>query len=238
MLTFDAVTKRRSGSLHLDAVSFTAHPGRVTGLIGPNGAGKSSLLRILLGLDRATSGRALIGDREYRALARPLTVVGAALDGAGAHRSRTARAHLRWVAASNDIATSRVNEVLEAVGLTEHARRRVGQFSLGMGQRLGIAGALLGQPPCLVLDEPANGLDPDGIRWIRRLIRDQADAGHTVLVSSHLLAELEGVADDIVVLNRGQLVANGSVREVVGEHGSLESAYLGHTGGLAEGRPS
>lgn len=177
MIRCDDVSKVRGRRKILDGVGFEARPGRVTGFVGPNGAGKSSSLRILLGLDRATTGYATIDGRPYRELRNPLRHVGSMLDGAAAHPSRTARAHLGWVAASNDIPRKRVQQVLEEVGLAADANRRVGTYSLGMGQRLGLATALLGKPERLVLDEPVNGLDPQGVRWIRRLLRAHADAG-------------------------------------------------------------
>ena len=210
----------------VDDVSFTAAAGRVTGFLGPNGAGKSSTLRILLGLDRPTSGTALIDGRPYRAWERPLLRVGAMLDGPGANRGRSARAHLRWVAQSNAIPTSRVDEVLALTGLQDAAAKRIGAFSLGMGQRLGIATALLGDPDVLVLDEPTNGLDPDGIRWMRRFLRSLADDGKAVLVSSHLMSEMDGTADDVVVIARGRMVASGTAAAVKGRHASLEDAFF------------
>lgn len=177
MIAIENLVKRHGAREVLHGVSLEARPGRVTGFVGPNGAGKSSTLRCLLGLDRADSGRALIGGRPYRELREPLRTVGAVLDGSGAHPSRTARGHLGWVASGAGISRRRVAEVLDVVGLSEAAGRRVRTFSLGMGQRLGLATALLGDPEVLVLDEPVNGLDPEGIRWIRRLLRQRADAG-------------------------------------------------------------
>ena len=221
--------KRRGQRLVLDRVSFTAAPGRVTAFLGANGAGKSSTLRILLGLDRATAGTALINGAPYAALRRPLTTVGALLEGSGAHRSRRGRDHLVWLARSNGLPLRRVDQALAQVGLTAHARRRVGRYSLGMSQRLGLAAALLGEPQILVLDEPTNGLDPDGIRWLRRLVRDHAASGGTVLLSSHLIAEMAAVADDIVVINDGRVAARGPVAAVVGRHPSLEEAFFALT---------
>ncbi|GAB3623621.1 hypothetical protein GCM10027418_17040 [Mariniluteicoccus endophyticus] len=190
MIEINALRKTRGGRVVLDDIGVTARPGRITGFLGPNGAGKSSTLRILLGLDAADSGDALVDGRPYRTLRDPLLTVGSMLDGSGAHASRTGRAHLTWVARSHGIGRTRVDEVLAQVGLTDAARRRVGRYSLGMGQRLGLAAALLGRPPVLVLDEPANGLDPDGIRWLRGLLREHTDAGGTVLLSSHQMAEV------------------------------------------------
>ncbi len=229
MITIDGLVKRRSGREVLSGVSLAARPGRVTGFLGPNGAGKTSTLRILLGLDRADAGVALIDGVRYARLAQPLRTVGSCLDGSGAHRSRTARAHLRWVAASNGLPRHRIGEVLDEVGLAEAAGRRVGTYSLGMGRRLGLATALLGDPAVLVLDEPANGLDPEGIRWVRRLCRRYADAGRTVLLSSHLIGEVEGIADDSVVLHRGRVVAAGPVGEVSAGYPDLEAAFFALT---------
>lgn len=231
MLLIEQLVKRRGSRTVLDRIAFEARPGRVTAFLGPNGAGKSSTLRILLGLDRADGGRALVGGRPYRSLRDPLRTVGSMLDGSGAHRSRTARDHLAWVARSNGIRRHRVGEVLDQVGLSESGRVRVGRYSLGMGQRLGLAAALLGEPEALVLDEPVNGLDPEGIRWIRRLLRGHAEAGGTVLLSSHQMSEVAGVADDLVVLSDGRVVATGTVDEVVSGHESLEDAFFALTGG-------
>ncbi|MBU2668905.1 ATP-binding cassette domain-containing protein [Actinoplanes bogorensis] len=226
MIAIDGVS--RPGILH--DVSFEAHPGRVTGFLGPNGAGKTSTVRILLGLDRPAQGKATIFGFPYASWPRPLTVVGALLDGSGAHRARSARSHLRWMAASNGLPRSRVDEVLEIVGLTGDARKRAGRFSLGMGRRLGLAAALLGDPPALVLDEPLNGLDPAGIRWMRTFLRQCAAEGRTVLLSSHLMTELSSTADDVVVISNGRVVARGTVAEVTAGHDTLEDAFLALTG--------
>ncbi|MEZ5085695.1 MAG: ATP-binding cassette domain-containing protein [Tessaracoccus sp.] len=226
MITFDQIHKLRRGRTILENITVEVLPGRVTGLVGPNGAGKSSLLRILLGLDRPSRGRALIEGIPYARLSRPFTVVGAQLDGAGAHRARTARSHLRWIARSQQIPFGRVEEVLELIGLGSAASQRVGQYSLGMAQRLGIGAALLGDPRALILDEPMNGLDPDGIRWLRALVRERAERGCAVLLSSHLLTELEGVADDVLILRRGRLVSRSSAKQLADRCGSLEAAYV------------
>jgi ABC-2 type transport system ATP-binding protein len=223
------LSKRHGRKLAVDDVSFTVAPGRVTGFLGPNGAGKSSTLRILLGLDSAAAGTALIGGKRYQKLRNPLRTVGSLLDGSGAHRSRTARAHLSWVARSNGIRKTRVDEVLDIVGLRDAARKRVSGFSLGMGQRLGLATALLGEPEVLVLDEPVNGLDPEGIRWIRRFLKSYASAGHTVLLSSHLMTEMANTADDLVVINNGRIVTQGSLAEITAGHVSLEDAFFALT---------
>ena len=230
MLTIDSLSKRHGSRAVLTDVSFQALPGRVTGFLGPNGAGKSSTLRILLGLDRPAAGVALIAGTPYRNLHTPLRTVGAMLDGSGAHRSRTARNHLTWVARSNGIPVRRVSEVLEEVGLADAGRTRVGRFSLGMGQRLGIATALLGEPGVLVLDEPVNGLDPEGIRWMRGLLRGHADAGGTVLLSSHAMSEVAEVADDLVVIAGGRIVTTGPLADVTAGYTTLEDAFFGLTG--------
>jgi ABC-2 type transport system ATP-binding protein len=189
-------------------------PGSVTGFLGPNGAGKTTTLRMVLGLIRPTGGRATIGGRPYRHLANPSTVVGAALESSSFHPARSARNHLRIMCTVAGLPLGRADEVLATVGLTEAARRKVRGYSLGMRQRLGLAAALLGNPAVLVLDEPANGLDPDGIRWLRGLLRHLAGEGRTVLVSSHQLNEVEEIADRVVILNRGRLVRAGSIAEL------------------------
>jgi ABC-2 type transport system ATP-binding protein len=235
MITVDRISKTKGRARILYDVSFAARPGRVTGFLGPNGAGKTSTLRILLGLDRPQAGTAMVCGRPYRSLEDPLKTVGAVLDGSGAHRSRTARAHLRWVAASNGLPGSRVGEVLEIVGLTGEAGKRAGKYSLGMSRRLGLATALLGDPPVLILDEPINGLDPAGIRWMRDFLRRSADAGRTVLLSSHLMGELASIADDVVVIDKGRIVTQGTLAEVVGSHATLEDAFFALTGAEAGG---
>jgi ABC-2 type transport system ATP-binding protein len=236
VISIEHLSKRRGRTEILTDVGFTARPGRVTGFLGPNGAGKSSTLRILLGLDRAQRGTALVAGRPYAGWPRPLTVVGALLDEGGAHRSRTGRAHLRWMAASNGLPAARVDEVLELVGLGPAARKRIGTYSLGMGRRLGLAAALLGDPAVLVLDEPVNGLDAAGIRWMREFLRRRAAEGATVLLSSHLMGELAETVDDVVVIDRGTILADGTLDEVTGGHPSLEDAYFALTATGAEGR--
>ncbi|WP_344238554.1 ABC transporter ATP-binding protein [Kribbella hippodromi] len=230
MLSIHELCKRRGSREILSGLSFEARPGRVTAFLGPNGAGKTSTLRILLGLDSATSGTALVDGVPFGQLKDPLTKVGALLDGSGAHRSRTARGHLRWIAAAGGLPPSRVTEVLEVVGLTNDARRRVRSYSLGMSRRLGLAAALLGDPEILILDEPVNGLDPEGIRWIRTFLRDRAATGRTVLLSSHFLGEVAETVDDVVVIHQGKIVAQGTLPEVVGKHGTIENAYFDLTG--------
>lgn len=205
MLTINNLVKRRGTQEILSGITFEARPGRVTGFLGPNGAGKSSTLRILLGLDHATSGSALIHGKPFAELQHPLATVGAALDGSGAHPMRTGRAHLRWIACAAGLPRSRVEEVLDIVGLTKAAGTRVKRYSLGMGRRLGIAAALLADPEILILDEPVNGLDPEGIRWIRTFLRKRAEAGNTVLLSSHLMGELAETVDDVVIIKQGEL---------------------------------
>lgn len=231
MITFQDVGRVRGNRTILDNLTFRAEPGRVTGFVGPNGAGKSSALRILLGLDRKHSGSALVAGQSYATLRRPLTMVGASLGGSGAHPARRAVDHLRWVAASNAIAPRRVPEVLAQVGLSAAAKAKVRTFSLGMAQRLGIATALLGKPEILVLDEPINGLDAEGIYWIRTLLREHAAAGGTVLLSSHVMTELAEVADDVVVIAGGVIRAAGAIGEVTSGHASLADAYFHFTAG-------
>jgi ABC-2 type transport system ATP-binding protein len=214
----------------VDDVTFTAQPGRVTGFLGPNGAGKSSTLRLLLDLDAATSGQALIKGKRYRDMKDPLRTVGALLDGAGPVVERRAIDHLSWIAQSNRIPRGRVREVLDLAGLADAAKQRVKKYSLGMRQRLGLAGALLGEPEILILDEPVNGLDPDGIRWIRTFLRDYAASGRTVLLSSHLMTEMADTADDVVIINHGRIVTQGSLAEVTAGHASLETVFFALTG--------
>ncbi|MEU9208088.1 ABC transporter ATP-binding protein [Streptomyces sp. NPDC048415] len=209
------LTKEYGGRRAVDHLTFSVLPGRVTGFLGPNGAGKSTTMRLVLSLDRLTSGTATIAGRAYASLHEPLRHVGALLDAQAAHGSRTARDHLRALAASNRIPERRVDEVLEEAGLASVARRRVKTYSLGMRQRLGIAAALLGDPPVVLLDEPSNGLDPEGIIWIRELMRRLAREGRTVLVSSHLMNETASFADHLVVLGRGRLLADMPMREFI-----------------------
>jgi ABC-2 type transport system ATP-binding protein len=226
VIDVDGVTKRFGRTTAVDDLTFTVRPGRVTGFLGPNGAGKSTTMRVVLGLDRATAGRATIDGHAYRDLPEPLGRVGALLEAGSAHGGRSAHDHLWWLARSNRIGRSRVAEVLGLVGLDGVARKRVRGFSLGMKQRLGIAAALLGDPPVLLFDEPVNGLDPEGVRWIRGLLRDLAAEGRTVLVSSHLMAEMALTADHLVVIARGRLLADAPLDEVVGDAPSLEDAFM------------
>ncbi|MFZ3496103.1 ABC transporter ATP-binding protein [Streptomyces sp. 5.8] len=209
------LTKEFGRTRAVDHLTFDVMPGRVTGFLGPNGAGKSTTMRLLLGLDRITSGTATIGGRRFTELPDPLHRVGALLDAQSAHGGRTARDHLRFLAAANRIPMSRVEAVLEQSGIASAAKRRIKTFSLGMRQRLGIAAALLGDPEVLLLDEPTNGLDPEGIIWIRELMRGLAAEGRTVLVSSHLMTETAALADHLIVLGRGRLLADTSIEEFI-----------------------
>ncbi|MEU0333584.1 ATP-binding cassette domain-containing protein [Streptomyces sp. NPDC006193] len=209
------LSKDYGGRRAVDQLTFRVHPGRVTGFLGPNGAGKSTTLRLVLGLDRPTAGAATVGGRPYRELCDPLRRVGSLLDARAAHGSRTARDHLRVLAASNRIPPGRVDAVLEETGLAPVARRPVRTYSLGMRQRLGIAAALLGDPEAVLLDEPANGLDPEGIVWIRTLLRRLAGEGRTVLVSSHLMGETAAFADHLLILGRGRLLADTPVEDFI-----------------------
>src|SRR6478609_3489649 len=209
--------KRFGANRALDGMTFTVHPGRITGFVGPNGAGKSTTMRVVLGLDAPDRGTALVGGRPYRSLRRPLTHLGALLDAGALQPGRTARNHLLWLARSQGIDARRVDRVLADAGLSGAARRKAGPFSLGMRQRLGIAAALLGDPPVLMLDEPFNGLDPEGFRWIRALLAEQAARGRAVLVSSHLMGELQDTADHLVVVGRGRVIADTTVAALLAD---------------------
>ncbi|TDD55770.1 ATP-binding cassette domain-containing protein [Nonomuraea terrae] len=210
------LSKRYGRTLAVADLSFDVEPGQVTGFLGPNGAGKSTTMRMILGLDRPSGGSVLVDGRPYEELRHPLRKVGALLDAKAVHGGRSARNHLLAIAQSNGIPAARVAEVLETVGLTAVAGRRIGGFSLGMAQRLGIAAALLGDPEILLFDEPVNGLDPDGILWIRTLMRKLAAEGRAVFVSSHLMSEMAQTADHLVVIGKGRLIADTSVREFIG----------------------
>ncbi|MFR9730503.1 ABC transporter ATP-binding protein [Saccharopolyspora sp. MS10] len=220
MIEAIGLTKRYGSTLAVNDLSFTAKPGTVTGFLGPNGAGKSTTMRMILGLDRPTSGSVRVDGQQYHELTDPLRTVGALIDAKWVHPNRSAHAHLRWLARSNRIPVRRVDEVLEMVGLSEVAKRRAGGFSLGMSQRLGIAAALLGDPKILLFDEPVNGLDPEGIHWIRRFMRRLADEGRTVFVSSHLLSEMSLTAEQLVVVGKGELIAQCSTEEFVAGAGT------------------
>ncbi|MFS0714955.1 ABC transporter ATP-binding protein [Microbacterium sp. 2P01SA-2] len=215
MIVADGLTKRYGDKTAVDGVSFTVQSGKVTGFLGPNGAGKSTTMRMIVGLDRPSSGRVTIDGRDYRSLRSPLTQVGILLDAKAVHTGRSARNHLRAMAATHGIPRSRVDEVIEITGLASVAGKRAGKFSLGMGQRLGIAAALLGDPQTLILDEPVNGLDPEGVRWVRQFVRGQAAQGRTVLLSSHLMSEMALTADHVIVLGRGRVLADASIDELV-----------------------
>ncbi|MGW4898367.1 ATP-binding cassette domain-containing protein [Kitasatospora sp. NPDC004240] len=218
MIELQRLTKRYRDTLAIDGLTFTVRPGRVTGFLGPNGAGKSTTLRMMLGLDRPDEGHVRYDGTAYHRLREPLRHVGALLDAGAVQSSRTAYHHLLWLARSNRIGRARVREVLAVVGLESVASRRAGGFSLGMGQRLGIAAALLGDPRVLLLDEPVNGLDPEGVRWIRALLRGLAAEGRTVLVSSHLMGEMAVTADHLVVIGRGRLLADSSTDDFIADH--------------------
>jgi ABC-2 type transport system ATP-binding protein len=220
------LTKRYGGRVAVDGLSVRVQPGVVTGFLGPNGSGKSTTMRMILGLDTPDHGQALIGGVRYPDLNWPLKTVGALLDAGAFHPGRSARAHLAALAASNDIPGSRVEQVLRIVGLSDAATRRAGTYSLGMRQRLGVAVALLGDPGVLLLDEPVNGLDPEGIRWIRDLLRGLAAEGRTVFVSSHLIAEMALTADRLVVIGRGRLLAETTVAELAAGYDNLEDAFF------------
>ncbi|OXM51037.1 ABC transporter ATP-binding protein [Amycolatopsis alba] len=215
MIEAAGLTKRYGKTLAVNNLSFSVASGKVTGFLGPNGAGKSTTMRMILGLDNPTSGQVRIGGKQYRELKEPLRTVGALLDAKWVHPNRSARAHLQWMAKSNKIPAGRVDEVLETVGLTSVAGKRAGGFSLGMSQRLGIAAALLGDPEVLLFDEPVNGLDPEGILWIRKFMHRLADDGRTVFVSSHLLSEMALTASQLVVIGKGQLISQSSTEDFV-----------------------
>jgi ABC-2 type transport system ATP-binding protein len=209
--------KRFGSTLALDGMTFTVVPGRVTGFIGPNGAGKSTTIRVILGLDRPDAGDALVGGQLYRKLPYPLRHAGAMVDAAALQPGRSARNHLLWLAHSQRIAAARVDAVIGMVGLTDVARRKAGGYSLGMRQRLGIAAAMLGDPPVVIMDEPFNGMDPEGIIWMRGFLRSLASEGRAVLVSSHLMSELQDIAEHVVVVGRGKVLADAGVAELLGE---------------------
>jgi len=234
MIELRDLTKRYGSTLAVDALSFDVRPGMVTGFLGPNGSGKSTTMRLIMGLDRPDAGQARIGGRRYRDLRWPLRQAGALLEARAFHPGRSADAHLRALAASNGIGRRRVDEVLDLTGLAGAAHQRAGKLSLGMAQRLGIAAALLGDPPVLLLDEPVNGLDPAGIHWIRDLLRSLAAQGRAVLVSSHLISEIALLAGHLVVIGQGRLLADTSVAELSAGAASLEDAFLRLTGASSQ----
>lgn len=217
MIEVAGLTKRYGDRVAVDQLTFTVQPGKVTGFLGPNGAGKSTTLRMILGLDAPTAGTALVNGKSYADHKAPMRAIGALLEARSVHGSRTARNHLLALAATTGIGAQRVDEVIEQVGLSDVAAKRAGRFSLGMGQRLGIAAALLGDPATIMLDEPVNGLDPEGIRWIRGLLRGLAAEGRTILVSSHLMSEMALTADHLVIIGRGRLIRDVSVDDLIGE---------------------
>jgi ABC-2 type transport system ATP-binding protein len=218
MIEVRNLTKKFGSNVAVDDLSFDVQPGRVTGFLGPNGSGKSTTMRCMVGLDRSDGGSTTFAGRKYQQLGTPLHEVGILLDAGYVHPGRSGRNHLRWLAASNGLPATRVDQVLELVGMTDVAGRKLRSYSLGMKQRLGIAATLLGDPGVIILDEPANGLDPEGIRWIRDFLKHYATQGRTVLVSSHLLPEMALMADDLIVIGKGRLIEQGSVEQFVGKH--------------------
>jgi ABC-2 type transport system ATP-binding protein len=234
MIEVRGLTKRYGPTVAVDGLTFEVRPGTVTGFLGPNGSGKSTTMRMIIGLDEPDAGQAWIGGRSYRELGWPLRRVGSLLEAKSFHPGQSARTHLAGLAASNGLPGRRVDEVLDIVGLTQVARRRAGKYSLGMAQRLGIATALLGDPEVLILDEPVNGLDPEGIRWLRSLLRSLAGEGRTVLVSSHLISEMALTATDLIVIGQGRLLAQTTVAELSATSTSLEEAFLALTSGVTD----
>jgi ABC-2 type transport system ATP-binding protein len=225
VIAFQNLVKRYGKQLAVADLSANVESGKITGFLGPNGAGKSTSLRCLVGLANPTSGQATIFGKPYQEIANPLSRVGTVLDSRGFHASLTGSQNLRVMAAAAGIANSRVDEVLALVELSDAADKRVKGYSLGMKQRLSLAGAILGDPEVLILDEPANGLDPAGIAWLRNFLRNLSSSGRTILVSSHQLAEMQNTVDNVLIINKGQLIADGNMREIIGE-GSLEEAFL------------
>lgn len=215
MIEARGLTKRYGDKLAVDNISFTVEPGTVTGFLGPNGAGKSTTMRMIMGLDKPTAGTVTVAGKKYKDLSAPLCSVGALLDAKGLHGSRSARAHLTQLAVSNGIPVGRVDKVLDITGLTQVAKKRVKGFSLGMGQRLGMAAALLGDPDILIFDEPVNGLDPEGVIWVRQTCRALAAEGRTVFISSHLMSEMSQTADHLIVIGRGRILTTGPVGDVI-----------------------
>ena len=234
MIEARGLVKHYRSTPAVDHLSFDVRPGMVTGFLGPNGAGKSTTMRMIMGLDRPDAGQVRIDGKPYGDLRWPLREVGAMLEAKAFHPGRSARGHLSSLAASNDIPAGRVEEVLALTGLTSVARRRAGKFSLGMAQRLGIAAALLGDPAVVILDEPVNGLDPEGIRWMRNLLRSLAEEGRAVLISSHLISEIAMTADELIVIGRGRLLAQTTVAELSASAGSLEEAFFRLTDSVSD----
>jgi len=235
MITAEGLTKRYGAKTAVDGLDFTVQPGRVTGFLGPNGAGKSTTMRMVVGLDRPTAGGVTVNGKPYAQHRAPLHEVGALLDAKAIHTGRTAENHLRAMAATHGIGERRVREVIELTGLESVARKRVGGFSLGMGQRLGIAAALLGDPATLILDEPVNGLDPEGVLWVRRLVRSLAAEGRTIFLSSHLMSEMAQTADHLIVLGKGRIITDAPVTDVIaGNTGSRVRVRSPHASQLAD----
>jgi ABC-2 type transport system ATP-binding protein len=226
MIEARSLTKLYGRNKAVQDLSFDVPSGVVTGFLGPNGSGKSTTMRMIMGLDRPTSGTALVNGTPYQELRWPLREVGALLDAKAFHPARSAYSHLRYLAATNDVPLPRIDEVLDVVGLTSVARQRAGKYSLGMGQRLGIAGALLGDPGVLLFDEPVNGLDPEGIRWVRNLLRQLASEGRTVFVSSHLISEMSQTAHRLVVIGRGALIAETTVQDFTAQSGTIQTVRV------------
>jgi len=229
----DGLRKSFGSTTALDGMTFTVRPGQVTGFVGPNGAGKTTTMRVILGLDRPETGRALVCGQAYAHLERPLTHIGALLDASAIQPGRSARNHLLWLAHSQGLRARRVDEVIDLVGLRSAAKRKAGGYSLGMRQRLGIAAALLGDPPVLMLDEPVNGMDPEGIVWMRELLRRLAAEGRAVLISSHLMSELEDTAEHLIVVGRGKVIADTSVRELLASASPQGSASASASGSMS-----
>ena len=221
MIKVENLVKTYGSTTAVDHLDFEVKPGQITGFLGPNGAGKSTTMRMMLGLDRPDSGYVYVNGKHYRDLAAPIHEVGALLDAKAVFGKRSARKHLTWIAQAGGVDSKRVHDVLEMVGLTSVASKHVGEFSLGMSQRLGIASALLGDPPVLLFDEPVNGLDPEGIRWFRTLMKQLASEGRTILVSSHLMSEMQATADHVIVIGKGKLVADAPIGNVVNGSGNL-----------------
>ena len=219
MIEIRGLTKRYGDKVAVDSLDFTVKPGVVTGFLGPNGAGKSTTMRMITGLDSPTQGSATVNGKKYQSLPAPAQEIGSLLEAKWVHPNRTARTHLKWLAQARGISNKRVDEVLELVGLTDVASKKAGGFSLGMSQRLGLSGALLGDPETLILDEPVNGLDPEGIRWVRTFLKNLAAEGRTVFVSSHMLSEMALTAENLVVIGRGKLVADTTVHEFTSSRG-------------------
>jgi ABC-2 type transport system ATP-binding protein len=229
VIRVQGLTKHYGSTTAVDGLTFTVEPGRITGFLGPNGAGKSTTMRLILGLDRADAGVALVDGQPYWSLFSPICTLGALLETRSMHPGRSGYNHLLWIAQTHGISTARIKRVLELVELSNVADRRVGTYSLGMTQRLGLAAALLGNPNTIMLDEPMNGLDPAGMVWIRDMLRTLANEGRAVFVSSHLMSEMQNLADQLIVIDQGRLVADTTPQELIADHDSLEAAFLNLT---------